>query len=124
MGNYALKILVGILTIFIAIKFIPGVYLEIGERNIFGLEIKREWQLIVIIGIILGTLNFFLKPVLKILTLPINFLTLGFFSFFINLILIELVDVLFLELKIEGMRPLFLTGLVVWFGEFLTNLLK
>ena len=124
MGNYALKILVGILTIFIAIKFIPGVYLEIGERNIFGLEIKREWQLIVIIGIILGTLNFFLKPVLKILTLPINFLTLGFFSFFINLILIELVDVLFLELKIEGMRPLFLTGLVIWFGEFLTNLLK
>jgi len=124
MGNYALKILVGILTIFIAIKFIPGVYLEIGERNIFGLEIKREWQLIVIIGIILGTLNFFLKPVLKILTLPINFLTLGFFSFFINLILIELVDVLFLELKIEGMKPLFLTGLVVWFGEFLTNLLK
>jgi len=124
MGNYALKILVGILTIFIAIKFIPGVYLEIGERNIFGLEVKREWQLIVIIGIILGTLNFFLKPVLKILTLPINFLTLGFFSFFINLILIELVDVLFLELKIEGMKPLFLTGLVVWFGEFLTNLLK
>jgi len=124
MGNYVLKILVGILTIFIAIKFIPGVYLEIGERNIFGLEIKREWQLIVIIGIILGTLNFFLKPVLKILTLPINFLTLGFFSFFINLILIELVDVLFLELKIEGMKPLFLTGLVVWFGEFLTNLLK
>jgi len=124
MGNYVLKILVGILTIFIAIKFIPGVYLEIGERNIFGLEIKREWQLIVIIGIILGTLNFFLKPVLKILTLPINFLTLGFFSFFINLILIELVDVLFLELKIEGMRPLFLTGLVIWFGEFLTNLLK
>jgi len=124
MGNYVLKILVGILTIFIAIKFIPGVYLKIGERNIFGLEIKREWQLIVIIGIILGTLNFFLKPVLKILTLPINFLTLGFFSFFINLILIELVDVLFLELKIEGMRPLFLTGLVIWFGEFLTNLLK
>jgi len=125
MGNYVLKILVGILTIFIATKFITGVYLKVNEESKFwGMEVKEEWQLIVLIGVILGILNLFLKPILKILTLPLNLLTLGFFGLIINLILIELVDVLFLELKIEGIRPLFLTGLLLWFGEFLTNLLK
>jgi len=125
MGNYILKILVGILTIFIATKFITGVYLKVNEESKFwGMEVKEEWQLIVLIGVILGILNLFLKPILKILTLPLNLLTLGFFGLIINLILIELVDVLFLELKIEGIRPLFLTGLLLWFGEFLTNLLK
>jgi len=125
MGNYILKILVGILTIFIATKFITGVYLKVNEESKFwGMEVKEEWQLIVLIGVILGILNLFLKPILKILTLPLNLLTLGFFGLIINLILIELVDVLFLELKIEGIRPLFLTGLLLWFGEFLTNLLR
>ena len=125
MGNYVLKILVGILTIFIATKFITGVYLKVNEESKFwGMEVKEEWQLIVLIGVILGILNLFLKPILKILTLPLNLLTLGFFGLIINLILIELVDVLFLELKIEGIRPLFLTGLLLWFGEFLTNLLR
>jgi len=125
MGNYILKILVGILTIFIATKFITGVYLKVNEESKFwGMEVKKEWQLIVLIGVILGILNLFLKPILKILTLPLNLLTLGFFGLIINLILIELVDVLFLELKIEGIRPLFLTGLLLWFGEFLTNLLR
>jgi putative membrane protein len=116
MKRYFLKILAGILTIFLAIKFIPGVYLKVEE--------EKFWQVIFLIGIILGSLNFFLKPILKILTLPINLLTLGLFSFIINLILIELIDILFLELKIEGLRALFLTGLLLGLGEFIVNLLK
>lgn len=35
-------------------------------------------------GLVLGLLNAFLKPVLRFLTWPINFLTLGLFSFLIN----------------------------------------
>ncbi len=120
MRSFVLKILIGILTIFVAVKFIPGVSLKISEEG----KLKKDWQLILAIGTILGILNFFLKPILKILTLPINLLTFGFFSFIINLILIELIDILFLELKIGGLKSLFLTGLVVWAGEFLINLLK
>lgn len=119
MKNIFIKIIIGILTIFLATKLIPGVSLQVPNGNNL-----KEWQTIFLIGVILGILNFFLKPVLKILTLPINLLTFGFFSFIINLILIELVDILFLELKIEGIKPLFLTSLITWAGEFLINFLK
>ncbi|WP_413522283.1 phage holin family protein [Brochothrix thermosphacta] len=39
---------------------------------------------------VLAVLNILLKPILIILTLPINFLTLGFFTFVINAFLLQL----------------------------------
>ena len=41
-----------------------------------------------IVALVLGILNAFIKPVLIILTLPINILTLGLFTFVINAFLI------------------------------------
>ena len=42
-------------------------------------------------AIILGFLNTFVKPILNILTLPINMVTFGLFSFILNLFIIFLV---------------------------------
>lgn len=39
---------------------------------------------LILISILLGFLNFFIKPVITLLTLPVNILTLGLFSFIIN----------------------------------------
>ena len=44
------------------------------------------------VALVLGIINAFLKPVLLILTLPINILTLGLFTFVINATLILLVS--------------------------------
>lgn len=43
-----------------------------------------------IVGIVLGAVNTFLKPILLLLTLPLNVLTLGLFTFVINGILVYL----------------------------------
>ena len=43
---------------------------------------------------VLGLLNFFVKPVLSILAMPITFMTLGLFSLVINLIILWLATVL------------------------------
>jgi putative membrane protein len=44
-----------------------------------------------IAAVIMGLVNFFIKPILSILTLPLNFLTLGLFSFVINALMFALV---------------------------------
>ena len=44
-----------------------------------------------VVALVLGIINAFLKPILLILTLPINILTLGLFTLFINAGLILLV---------------------------------
>ena len=41
-------------------------------------------------AVVLGLLNIFLKPILLLLTLPINILTLGLFTLVVNAIIIKL----------------------------------
>ncbi len=48
----------------------------------------------VIAAVVLGALNLFIRPLLLILTLPINILTLGLFSLVINALLVLLASAL------------------------------
>lgn len=43
-----------------------------------------------VLAVILGAINAFIKPILLVLTLPINVLTLGLFTLFINAALVML----------------------------------
>lgn len=45
-------------------------------------------QTALIVGIVLGVVNTFIRPILSIITLPLNIVTLGFFSFILNGLLI------------------------------------
>ena len=53
-----------------------------------GIHIDSFWTAIVL-SLVLAVLNILLKPILIILTLPITILTLGFFLFVINALIIE-----------------------------------
>ena len=44
-----------------------------------------------IAAIVMGLVNFFIRPLLTLLTLPLNLLTLGLFSFVVNALLFALV---------------------------------
>ncbi|HVX90577.1 MAG TPA: phage holin family protein [Candidatus Paceibacterota bacterium] len=44
----------------------------------------------IVLAVVLGLINIFLKPIITILTLPINILTLGLFSLVVNALLILL----------------------------------
>lgn len=88
-----------------------GIYLAISLIN----EIKfyGDLRILFLIGIVLGCFNFFLKPFLKLITLPLRILTLGLFNFVINIFLIFLIVSLFPQLIIPGIINLFLTSFIV-----------
>jgi len=118
------QIIAGILGIFLATKFVPGVSLEIipGQSQFFGIEFTAPWQVLVLVGGVLGLVNFFIKPILKIITLPLRILTFGLFSLVINMLMVWMVDILFPELTILGLIPLFWTTIIVWVLCFLLGL--
>jgi putative membrane protein len=128
MRRFALQIAAGILGIWLASKFVqffpwvtpPGVKIEIipGQSSFFGIDLTATWQIIIVIGAILGLVNSFIKPILKFITIPIRTLTLGLFTLIIDMALVWGVDVLFPELIIEGLIPLFWTTLVVGILSF------
>lgn len=101
MSNLLYQIIGGILSFWLAVKFVPGV------------EFTGELKYLALAGAFLGLINFFIKPVLKTITLPLRFLTFGLFSLIINMALIWFVDVVFPELTVAGIIPLFWTTVIV-----------
>jgi putative membrane protein len=55
-----------------------------------------------IVSLVLGLVNAFIKPFLVLITLPINILTLGLFTLVINALLIMLVSYLVPGFKVDG----------------------
>ena len=116
MKGVLLQIVAGILGIFLAVSFLPGVSLDIipGKSSFFGIPLTSNWQILILAGGILGLFNFFLRPVLRFVAFPLRVLTLGLFGFAINMFLVWLVAVFFQEFEIQGLLPLFETTIFVW----------
>ncbi|MBU4466866.1 phage holin family protein [Patescibacteria group bacterium] len=84
-----------------------------------GVRVSGNWKTYLLIGAVLGVINFFIKPILDTLALPLKILTLGLFSLIINMVLVWLVDIAFVELVIIGLAPLFWTTALVWLANFI-----
>ncbi len=64
-------------------------------------------------AIVLGALNLVIKPLLFILTLPINILSLGLFTFILNGILLLIVGALVPGLVINGLGVAVLASIII-----------
>lgn len=88
--------------------------LWLADRFVSGVEFTGDLKTLLIAGLILGLANFFIKPVLKLITLPLRLLTLGLVGLLINIAIVWAVDILFKELIIQGVVPLLITTTIVW----------
>ncbi|MFA5877793.1 MAG: phage holin family protein [Candidatus Staskawiczbacteria bacterium] len=108
-------IVAGILGLWLATLFISGVSIKVlPDSTFFGIPLSTTWHVIILLGVIIGLLNIFLKPILKTITLPLRIITLGLFSLVINMVLIWAVDLIFRELTIVWFLPLLYTTLIIW----------
>ncbi len=71
-------ILVSAIAVFVAARILPGVKVD-------------GFTTALIVAVVLGAVNAIVRPILFILTLPINILTLGLFTFVIIGLCVELV---------------------------------
>jgi len=67
----------------------------------------------IIVAIVLGILNMFIKPILIILTLPINILTFWLFTFVINALLVLLASSIVPGFHVDGFLWALLFSLVL-----------
>jgi len=96
-----IQILTNALSIFLANYLLDGF---VFTGNILTLMVS---------GFILGLINFFLKPILKIITAPLYILTLGLFSIVINMFLLYILDYLVPELSITGIWTYFWASIII-----------
>lgn len=98
-----------------AILFAPEVSIKIlASSSFFGFKLTALWQLFLVLGVILGLLNYFIKPILNGITLPLRVITLGLFGIVVNMAIIWFLDIMFKEVSISLWLPLLKTTLVIW----------
>lgn len=78
MMRFFLNLLIGGLAVFVSAYILPGVRVD-------------SFLTALIVAVVLGAANAFIKPLLVFLTLPVTVLTLGLFIFVINALLVLLV---------------------------------
>jgi putative membrane protein len=98
--NLILKFLASVGSLFLAAYLIPGFVVE-------------SFYIASIVALLLGVLNITLKPILVLLTLPLNIITLGLFTFVINAGLILGIASFVEGFEVSGFVPALLGGLVI-----------
>ena len=67
----------------------------------------------VVLAVVLGIINIFIKPIVKIIALPITILTLGLFSLVINALFIILASKIVPGFEVAGFWTAFWFGIVL-----------
>ncbi len=93
--------LIATLAIMVAAWLIPGVAIT----SVFAAFVA---------ALVLGGINMFIRPVIIILTLPLNIFTLGLFTLVINALLVQLASAIVHGFVVAGFAPALLFSIVLW----------
>jgi len=84
-----ISLIVNAIAVFITGYILPGIHIE-------------NFLTAIVIAVVLGVLNTFVKPILTILTLPITIVTLGLFVLVINALLVMLATLIVPGFHVDG----------------------
>jgi len=93
-------------SIAVASYFLPFIYIA-------GDTVAEKFKIAFLAGLLLGLLHTFIKPVVKILSLPINILTLGLFNIIINAGMLWVVDYFIKGLEVNGFWGYVVSSIVI-----------
>lgn len=99
---------------------INALALVIVANSIPGFAISSFYTAL-IVALVLGFVNATIRWVLVVLTLPINVLTLGLFSFVINALMILLVSTIVKGFDVVGFWPAFWAAILLWLISLVSN---
>lgn len=103
-----IQILVSAAALYVAVAIVPGLD--------FAFEPEGALLKFLLVAVIFGLVNAFVRPILRILTLPITIMTLGLFLLVINALMLILTDAISDELDlglVVGDFPAALLGSIV-----------
>lgn len=107
---------------------INAIALYVAASVVTGAEITSDLINVLIVALIFGGLNALVRPVLSIITCPAYILTLGLFTFVMNVIILNILEWLSTiilgsaAITFDGFWPALWTGILVSIVSFILNL--
>lgn len=105
----------------ILVWILSAIALLITSKLVKGFELK-DFKAAMVAAVVIGLLNALLKPILFILTLPINILTLGLFTFVLNAVVLKAAAGLMKSFKIADWMTAIIAAVVLAIVQILLNL--
>lgn len=84
MKSFAIKVVVNAVAIWVATLVVTGI--EVGGGDGFWAQLATYLA----VGLIFGLVNAVIKPVVKLISLPLYILTLGLFTFVVNAFMLQI----------------------------------
>ena len=113
MFDFVIRVLVNAIAVIAAVKLVPHV------------QFTGDWWQLLLLAAIFGVINAYIKPIVKLLSLPLNLITFGLIGFVINTALVLLAAAvsqsLTLDFTLAGWPPGSIT-LDVIIAAFLTSI--
>ena len=103
----------GFLTKFVARALLSTAALYIALLYFPGFSASGGLQTIIIGGILLAVLNSFLRPILKLISAPLVWITFGLFNLIINMFILWLADRFLTQLTIVDLTTLFWVSVIL-----------
>lgn len=102
------RLLLVVLALLLVSRYVPGIHVE-------------NFYTALIVAVVLGFVNLIVRPVLLILTLPVNLITFGLFTFVLNAGLFWFVATFVEGFSVAGFVPAFIGAFIIsvthWVGE-------
>ncbi len=95
------RLLLQALSVLVAAYLVPGIRVE-------------SFFTAVVLAIVIGILNAFVRPILVLLTLPVTVMTLGFFLLLINAFIIMLASAIVPGFQVDSAVSAIIFSLVLW----------
>ena len=106
MRHFILRLIINAAALWIAAVIVPGIH--------FGGEQTTLYVNILIVALIFGLVNAFIKPILALMTCPFYILTLGLFTFIMNALMLMLTSWLAgPRFDVDGFWPVALLGSII-----------
>jgi len=102
--------------------FTSAISILIASYLIPGVKVAGVWSAL-ILALVLGFLNILIKPLLVLLTLPINILTLGLFTLVINALIVMLASSIVKGFEVGGFINALLFSIVLTIIQSLFEML-
>lgn len=104
---WIVRLILNALAVLLVANVIPGITV-------------RSFTIALLVAVVYGIVNAIIRPLLLLLTLPINILTLGLFTFVVNALMLLITARLVPGFTVIGFWPAFWGALILWAVSWFT----
>ncbi|MFI5616011.1 phage holin family protein [Streptomyces sp. NPDC051567] len=119
MTNFVVKTLANAAALAVAVWLLAGITLDDGSLG-------RQTLTLILVALVFGLVNFIVKPVVKLLSLPLFILTLGLFTLVVNALMLLLTSWLAeqfdLSFHVDGFWTAVVGGLIISVVSWAVNM--